>query len=259
MKLPSVGFRPIDPSLIPENVSKLPRAQKRIMELLKKGSETPLSSAGKTWSLDFQLSPASFNDELSSDELTSVTFERTHLRPHTFDPSAKVEGSGEMIDLPAAVAFRAIGYKSKALEELSDLDIPFDDRLGIIPNDEYGRILNSLGGPAGSVIARHVPGMYCAGWVKRGPTGVIATAMNDAFSTAEVIAEDWYSRAMFNGQDGPRDGWDGLREEAGKRGCRRVTWQDWQKIDRVEREKGKAKGKEREKFTSVADMLTVLD
>lgn len=264
MKLPSVAFTPIDTSLIPQDLSKLPRAQKRIMELLKKGSETPISSAPKSWSLDFQLSPTSFNATATSpDRLSSVSFEKTLLHPDAFNPDARPKGTGEKVDFPAGIAFRSIGYKSEPLEGLSDLGVPFDERLGIIPNDRYGRVLNSSQGPAGSPTTLHVPGMYCAGWVKRGPTGVIASTMNDAFATAEAIAEDWYSHALFigkeNGISTSKDGWAGVQGEAEKRGCRRVNWQDWELIDKAERQNGKVKGKEREKFTRIEDMLAVLD
>jgi adrenodoxin-NADP+ reductase len=43
------------------------------------------------------------------------------------------------------------------------------------------------------------------------------------------------------------------------RGFRNVSWQDWQKIDAVERSNGLKIGKEREKFTRIEDMLAVLD
>jgi adrenodoxin-NADP+ reductase len=264
MRLPSVSFIPIDLSLIPPEISKLPRAQKRIMELLKKGSATTSSSASKSWSLDFQLSPRSFNAaDISSKRVSSMSFEKTFLSPDAFDPYAKANGTGEHIDLQAQLAFRSIGYKSEPLQSLSDLGVPFDGRLGFIPNDQYGRVLASNQGPAGSMTERNVPGMYCAGWVKRGPTGVIASTMNDAFATADVIAEDWYSHASFIGSansDEPlKDGWAGLKGEAEKRGCRRVSWQDWELIDKAERERGAAKGKEREKFTKIEDMLAVID
>lgn len=141
--------------------------------------------------------------------------------------------------------------------------MPFDDRAGLIPNDSYGRILTPGEGPAGSSL--HVPGMYCAGWVKNGPTGVIASTMDDSFVAGDTIAQDWAGHARFvdgNSLEGggePRSGWEGIRDEAEKRGCRQVSWDDWLRIDAVEREKGRAKGKEREKFLSVREMLAVLD
>jgi len=85
--------------------------------------------------------------------------------------------------------------------------------------------------------------------------------MLDAFATAEAIAGDWEGGAMFlGGGDGERrTGWEGVRGEAEERGLRRVSWGDWERIDRAERERGRRRGKEREKFVSVAEMLGVLD
>lgn len=257
-----MAFHPIDGSLIPEDISKLPRASKRIMEIIKKGSSASLESAAKSWSLDFCLSPKSFNQSHQSpSQLGGMLFEKTLLSPDPFDPAAKANGTGEMVDLPASLAFRSIGYKSEALPGFSDLDIPFNDSLGIIPNDPLGRVVNDNEGWTTSDSSKHIPGMYCAGWVKRGPTGVIASTMLDAFSTADTIAEDWYAHAAFlNGNAGSSGlGWDGVKSEADKKGCRRVSWEDWQKIDAAERRRGNSNGKEREKFTNVEDMLKVLD
>ena len=191
-----------------------------------------------------------------------MSFEKTLLHPNAFDPSARPKGTGENLELLAEFAFKSIGYKSEPLQGLLEIGVPFDENLGIIPNDWCGRVINSSQGPAGPLTAQHVPGMYCAGWVKRGPTGVIASTMSDAFATAEAIADDWYSHALFIGTENsgsPKDGWAGLKGEAEKRGCRRVSWQDWEKIDKAERQRGKEKGKEREKFTRIEDMLAVLD
>lgn len=33
-------------------------------------------------------------------------------------------------------------------------------------------------------------GLYCSGWVKRGPVGAILNTMNDSFETAEAIVQD---------------------------------------------------------------------
>jgi adrenodoxin-NADP+ reductase len=261
VKLPTVAFHPIDSSLLPEDISKLPRAPRRIMEILLKGSSASVSSAAKSWSLDFCLSPASFTPSpTSQSQLGGVSFEKTKLVPDSFDPSAKASGTGEIINIPSSVAFRSIGYKSESLPGFSELGIPFDDRLGIIPNDQFGRVIKANeDGP--DPAAKHIPGLYCAGWVKRGPTGVIASTMQDAFSTADAIADDWHSHAPFlNAEKGSSGlGWDAIKGEAETRGCRRVTWRDWQRIDAAERAKGQTNGKEREKFTKVEEMLSVLD
>ncbi|KAM3084924.1 NADPH-adrenodoxin reductase [Clarireedia jacksonii] len=262
VKLNSVAFHPVDSSLIPEDISKLPRAPRRIMEIIKKGSSASLESAAKSWSLDFCLSPVSFNaSEQSPSQLGSMSFEKTMLVPGPLDPEAKANGTGDIVNIPSSLAFRSIGYKSEALPGFPDLGIPFNNKSGVIPNDLLGRIVNDNEGWASSDSSRHIPGMYCAGWVKRGPTGVIASTMLDAFSTADTIADDWYSHKEFlNGNRGGSGlGWEGIKSEADKRGCRRVTWKDWQKIDATERRRGNSIGKVREKFTRVEDMLAVLD
>lgn len=264
MNIQSVAFHPLDRSLLPADLSTLPRAPKRIMQVLTKGSSTTSDSAPRSWSLDFKLCPTSFQSSpLDADQLGSMSFERTVLKPDDFDLGASASGSGETVSMSTSMAFRSIGYKSEAIEGMNDIGVPFNDRNGTVPNDYFGRVLSPAQGP-GSLTAGHVPGMYCAGWVKRGPTGVIASTMSDAFSTADAIVEDWQSHALFlnthaNGSRQTCLGWDGIKAEAEKRGCRRVSWQDWQKIDRAERLRGERNGKEREKFTRVEDMLAVLD
>jgi adrenodoxin-NADP+ reductase len=261
MKLPPVAFHPVDKSLIPANIKSLPRPTRRIMEVLQKGSAASVSTAPKSWSLDFCLSPTIFNPTATSqNQLGSVSFARTTLDPSPFDLQAKAKIRSEVIDLPASLAFRSIGYKSEGLPGFSELGIPFDDRLGVIPNDHLGRVVDDSEGWSDPNSAKLIPGLYCAGWVKRGPTGVIASTMDDAFSTAESIRMDWDGHLPFlNEGKGSCLGWEGVKEDAEKRGCRIVSWQDWKKIDAVEKAAGQNKGKEREKFTKVEDMLAVLD
>ena len=222
------------------------------MQLLSKGSPTPASQAEKAWSLDFLLSPISFNSsDTAPKSLSSIAFVKNALQgPNVFDSSAKVLSTSSESIYATSLAFRSIGYKSEAINGMENLGIKFDDSRGIIPNDYHGRITSF------SKDDETIPGMYCSGWVKRGPAGVIANTMEDAFDTAETIAKDWESKRPFmsGGQ-----GWDVLKEEVERKGLRSVSWSDWQKIDVVERERGKEKGKEREKFASVHEMLGVLD
>lgn len=133
---------------------------------------------------------------------------------------------------------------------MKDLGIDFDKRRGIIPNDTHGRITSLSPDGTG------VPGMYCSGWVKRGPAGVIANTMEDAFGTAEAIAQDWGTNQPFMTGSG---GWDALKAEAERKGLRKVDWADWKKIDAAEKKRGELRGKEREKFASVREMLNILD
>jgi adrenodoxin-NADP+ reductase len=262
MHIPTLAFEPIDRSFYPTEVKKLPRVQKRIAEVLLKG--TPSSeNSDKTWALDFLQAPKSMN--ATSNHLSSVTFTRQEFAPNAdpFDQRTRVVPTEIESTTEASLAFRSVGYKSTALPGLSDLGIPFDTKLGIIPNDIHGRVVTPSAGP-GELTAGHLSGLYCAGWVKRGPTGVIASTMQDAFSSADIIAQDWEAGVPFlNDVQGKTEstglGWDGVREEVEKKGVRPLAWADWKVIDKAERERGVRRGKEREKFGSVGEMLGCLD
>lgn len=260
MKLPDVAFNSLDRSLIPEDVKKLPRAQKRLMEILLKGSPTSSDSASKSWYLDFCLSPKSFNSSSDPSRVSSTTFEKTKLSS-PFDTSAFTTGTGETVDIPSSVVFRSIGYKSVPLDGFSDLGVPFDEKRGIIQNDGEGRVQHEARTYDGAMGVSHFPGLYCAGWVKRGPTGVIASTMIDAFATADAIAQDWGAKTPFlneTSEEHSASSWDAVKTQVDSCEARVVKWEGWRKIDSAEKERGQKVGKEREKFTRTADMLAVL-
>lgn len=278
LQLPKIGFDPIPSHLFPpdEMTSSLPRAQKRLINLLAKGSSKNLTTPSKSWSLDFLLSPESLvSPDDDPDRLSHVKFSRNKLDPSDpYNPSAKIvpsnllNGKRAQIDLPAQTFFRSVGYKALPLPGLEDLGIPFDNSRGVIPNDGFGRITGPAETtdqqrlPDGSIIS-HLPGLYCAGWVKRGPTGVIATTMTDAFSTADAVAADILGErkeaALLNSPgESTGLGWEGVRSEAEKRNLQATTWGDWERLDSLERERGQEKGKIRDKVDRVEDMLKVM-
>lgn len=296
IQLPNVYFDTIPEHLFPpeSTITGLPRAQKRMIQLLAKGSTTRAQDSTKSWSLDFLLSPHSFHaSSTDPTRLSHVKFTRNQLDPaDPFATRASVspligdDGKAAQVDLPANVCFRSIGYQSLPLRGFEELNIPFNDSRGVIPNDGYGRVLNTSplrkeGEETPDSVPVHVPGIYCAGWVKRGPTGVIASTMTDAFATADAVAADWESHcspgsnssssnnnngssshhlAFLNSAEGGSTGlgWAGVRPEAERLGLRPTSWRDWEEIDRAEKERGAAKGKLREKFASVSDMLRAL-
>ncbi|KAF2430058.1 NADPH:adrenodoxin oxidoreductase [Tothia fuscella] len=264
INLPNVSFDRINRDLFPEDLKTLPRARRRIAELLVKSRTTPLSAA-KSFSLDFLLSPTSFNSHSSTqNQLSQITFQQTHYTDPTtkFEASATVstdDQSPKPIILPASMAFRSIGYKSEPLPGLSDLHIPFNTATGTIPN-ALGRV--TLESTPGVLENSPLPGIYAAGWVKRGPTGVIASTMEDAFATAESIVKDLESgQSMLNYENGGSTGlgWEGIEQIVHGKGVRRTSWEDWRRIDEVEKERGWKLGKEREKITDVGEMLRIVD
>ena len=264
MNLPGVAFDPIEQSLLPPPTKKLPRTPKRMLSLLREGSSTQKDAANKSWSLDFLQSPHEFVGHGLPKQLGAVNFLRNRYQypNEQSEPKAKVM---QIINTPpnsihASIAFRSIGYKSVPLPGLKDLGIPFDEVRGVISNDYYGRItaVSPLGNFADKDTKDNdiLPGLYCAGWVKRGPAGVIANTMEDAFATAEAIASDWEAKKSFLPGG---EGWDALRRSPALCKCKAVSWEDWLQIDAAEKARGKAKGKVREKFTSVKEMLSVLE
>ncbi|KAJ4289000.1 NADPH-adrenodoxin reductase [Kalmusia sp. IMI 367209] len=259
MQINGVAFDEIDRNLYPEGIKTLPRVQRRIAEVLIKGSQTDIRNCKKKWGLSFLQSPKEICAE-RGDHVTSVNFQRTDFRPDA-DPlskDAKVVLTDEVISHAASLVFRSVGYKSTALQGFSDMGVPFDDRLGIIPNDAYGRIMSPAKGP-GDLTAGQLPGLYCAGWVKRGPTGVIASTMQDAFTTADAIVEDWTSGVPFlNTEQGENKstglGWDGVKERVT---WETIDWEGWKRIDRAERAKGKDLGKERVKTLTKEEQMKI--
>ncbi|KAK0715010.1 NADPH:adrenodoxin oxidoreductase-like protein [Lasiosphaeris hirsuta] len=258
--LPPYRYRPD-----PYQSQATPPPPRRLMDILLKGSPTtpsPSSNNTKSWSLDFCLTPKQFLPRPSSPSHLGFTeFERTTLSPTPFDPHAYALGTGATVQIPSSLAFRSIGYKSAPLHEFAGIGIPFDAARGVISNDGSGRVQHDERTRGAAMALVSFPGLYCAGWVKRGPTGVIASTMQDAFATADAIAEDWAKKdvSFLNEQGGGAvAGWEGVQLETGVDKANVVSWEDWRKIDGAERERGRPIGKEREKFITTSEMLAVV-
>ncbi|KAF3918649.1 hypothetical protein AA313_de0204851 [Arthrobotrys entomopaga] len=250
MQLPSVGFQPVDDKIMPENIADLPRAKKRLMETIAKGSK--MYPDLKNWNLSFYRSPNAFLSSSSDPtKLSHIRFENT--TPETGSGGDRVHGTGEFREVYASLAFRSIGYKSEPISGMIEAGIPFDEKKGIVCN-KFGRVAKPT--PEGDV---QVPGLYTAGWVRRGPTGVIASTMMDAFDAGDNIVNDWLAGVEFLGKRGEvKSGWEAVWTEHRERGIKAVNWSDWDKIDKAEKKRGKEIGKEREKFGSQEEMMAVL-
>ena len=160
----------------------------------------------------------------SAGKVEAVEVERTKVE------AGRAVGTGEVYTIPASMVVCCIGYRSSPIP-----DVPFDERAGRFANDE-GRIL---------------PGLYCVGWARRGPSGTIGTNRPDGFSVVEKIAEDMAAGALGHGGKQGRPGFDALAE---KRGLDVVTFRDWKKIEAQEEARAR-EGAPREKFVDVADMI----
>ena len=149
-----------------------------------------------------------------------VEVERTKVE------AGRAVGTGETYRVPADLVITCIGYRTSPLE-----GVPFDERAGCFANDE-GRIL---------------PGLYCVGWAKRGPSGTIGTNRPDGYAVIDIIDQDIGGGSRKRGREG-------FDELAQTRGLEIVTFRDWQKIEEAEIAAAR-KGAPREKFVDIDSMI----
>ena len=208
----------------------------KIYQLFKEFSQRPGTAKKKRCHFKFLLSPVAL---AGRDKLQSLTLEKNILQGDAFNQSAR--GTGEKITLDAGILFRSIGYRGVPIT-----DAPFDERKAIIPNIR-GKVTDNNGAI--------VPRLYTAGWIKRGPTGIIGTNRADSVETVESLLQDVAAMDISS----QKTGMDGLLPFLRQRHVRYVTFAEWKKIDQQEVERGKTIGKPREKFTCIKEMLAVLD
>jgi ferredoxin--NADP+ reductase len=158
------------------------------------------------------------------------------------DGSVRPRATDVVEELPAGLVFRSVGYKGVPLPE-----VPFHESWGTIDNDK-GRVQTGEG--------EQVTGLYTAGWIKRGPTGVIGTNKTDAQETVQCMVEDLAAGKILQPDDASREAIDTLVSE---RQSEVISYEDWKRIDAREIENGEAQNRPRVKFTNVADMLAVLE
>jgi ferredoxin--NADP+ reductase len=152
------------------------------------------------------------------------------------------QATGEYEEFPVGLVFRSVGYQGVPLPGL-----PFDERWGVIRNQQ-GRVLDPD-------TSRPLPGLYTAGWIKRGPTGVIGTNKPDALETVKCMVEDIGKRVVLSPPYASAAAADKRLRELQPL-C--VSYADWQRLNALEVARGKAAGRPRIKFTRVADMLAAL-
>jgi ferredoxin/flavodoxin---NADP+ reductase len=182
--------------------------------------------------LRFRVSPVAL---VGDERVEAVDVARNALEPDGAG-SVRAVPTGEHEAIPAGIVFRSVGYRGVPIP-----DLPFDERTGTMPNDG-GRVLDAGGEP--------IPGAYAAGWIKRGPTGVIGTNKKDATATVDLLLED--ARA---GRLPGRAGEGTLDELLSERGVEAVMYAGWEAIDAVERARGEPHGRPRIKLCTWDELL----
>ena len=150
-----------------------------------------------------------------------VIVERTRL-----DDRLRSVGTGEIYALDCSLVISCIGYETPSIQ-----GVPYEHGRGRFANVE-GRIL---------------PGLYCVGWARRGPSGTIGTNRPDGYNIIDTVADDLAGGARKHGHIGL----DALLE---RRGVQVVTFDDWKKIEEAEIARARD-GAPREKFVRIEDMI----
>jgi ferredoxin--NADP+ reductase len=140
--------------------------------------------------------------------------------------------------IACGLVFRSVGYLGLPLP-----DLPFEERRGTIRN-EGGRVVDDDGEP--------VPGVYCAGWIKRGPTGIIGTNKKDATETVQLLLDDLRAGRLGRDDDAGHEAVEALLTE---RGARAVVYSGWTSIDELERAAGEKLGRPRVKLRTWDELL----
>ncbi len=204
---------------------------RRNVEILREFASREPAGKPRVVRLRFCASPVAI---LGDESVEAVEIVHNRLEPDGRG-SVRAVPTDEREVIPCGIVFRSVGYRGVGVP-----GVPFDEAAGTIPNDG-GRVLDS-GGAA-------VTGLYCAGWIKRGPTGVIGTNKKDATETVERLLED--ARA---GRLEPRAG-RSLEDVLAERGVGAVMYSGWEAIDGLERSRGEPHGRPRIKLATWDELL----
>jgi ferredoxin--NADP+ reductase len=135
--------------------------------------------------------------------------------------------------LECGLVFRSVGYRGVPLP-----DLPFDERRGTI-HHERGRVV-------GEATA------YCAGWIKRGPTGIIGTNKKDAAETVATLLEDVEAGRLLHRDEVTAEA---VEARLLERGSHPVLYAGWTSIDEHERAAGEKLGRPRVKLRTWDELL----
>ncbi len=204
----------------------------RNVEILRGFAARGPAGKQRTVRLRFRLSPIAV---LGEERVEAVEVVRNRLEPDGRG-MVRAVATDESEVIPCGIVFRSVGYRGVQLP-----GTPFDEASGTIPN-AGGRVLDASGAP--------LPGVYAAGWIKRGPTGVIGTNKKDATETVDHLLEDAQSGLLP-----PVDRAGRIEKLLTERGVEVVVYPGWGAIDALERAAGEAQGRPRVKLCTWAELL----
>ena len=211
------AFDDVDPST-------LDRRRRTNLEVLRAAVERIVPEPRARLHFEFWARPVELGiaDIDGLEQVTEVVLEETTLA------ASRLVGTGGTRVVPTQLVLRAIGYRGTPLP-----DVPFDETRGVIPNEE-GRVIDIAGEPC--------PQEYTAGWIKRGPIGVVGTNKKDSAETVQHLLDDLAEAPL-------RPHLLDAHELMRARGFTPTTLEDWRRIDAAERGRGEGYGRERTKVS----------
>ena len=203
---------------------------RRNVEVLREYAARAPAGKRRTIRLRFAVSPVAIR---GSERVEAIEIVRNRL---VADESGRVtaEPTDEHETIPCGIVFRSVGYLGVELP-----GVPFDAARATIPN-ENGRVSEA-------------PGVYCAGWIKRGPSGVIGTNKKDATETIDLLLEDARQAKLQRGDASATS--ETVDELLASRGVEHVTYSGWEAIDAEERFRGEPHGRPRVKLVTWSELL----
>lgn len=227
----------LDPHSLHDTSHSADRGRDQVLDLLRELSERGDRGHDRRIVFRFLVSPVEI---VGTNRVEGVDVVHNDLyRGNNGELRARATDRHEIV--PADIVFRAIGYQGVALP-----GVPFDPITSTIPNDR-GRVIDSLTGQPRE-------GEYVAGWIKRGPNGIIGTNKPDAQETVEMLVEDLRAGRMRKQVLSPEVFNRFLSQRQGEV----VSFDDWKFLDSREVAKGEELGRPRLKFARVENMLRVL-
>ncbi|KAF7395613.1 hypothetical protein HZH68_009663 [Vespula germanica] len=213
---------------INEIVPMLARPRKRLTELMLKSlneQSANCTTVKKELHPIFLRSPIEF---LGFKNVEKIKLSVNKLEGDNIN-TQKAKPTDEIEEISCGIAFRSIGYKSVQI----DKSIPFNNKKGCAKS--VGKLKENL---------------YAAGWVATGPVGVILSTMTNAFEIASLISKEL---SIKENKPGSED----LHKVLNLKNIPTISYSGWEKIDQIERQRGKEMGKPREKIVDISEMLNI--
>ena len=237
LELADVIVDPEDLELDPASAAALESAEQTVqrnLETLRSYAAKAPQGKPRRIALRFLRAPVAIEGE---QRVEAIVSERTTLELAP-DGSLKAMPTGINERIEASLVLRAVGYVGVPLP-----GIPFDERRGTLLNDG-GRVLDASS-------RQPLPGLYAAGWIKRGPSGVIGTNKKCAQETTSRLLEDFHAGRLPETAQQP----EALIEQLRARGLHIIDYAGWEAIDAHERALGEPAGRPRVKLVRREDQL----